>query len=209
MPNYSVIVRKGEVFVKRWNAEIRDYEEKRKEKQFLSDVLQFPLVLEDTTFGQFFELIAREKELYEKIFCGAMYGHPIEPYIEEIAKPAKALEDLDFVQVSWFTQCFEGELELAASFDGWGSWKTEGMPEKGGIALEFTALNEYKNCLFKLDPEFEIGIMDGPKLDFKATRKFTVYDVLNAILFEITWSGDISKGRKGCPGCEEPARETG
>jgi hypothetical protein len=203
MSSYSVIVRKGDVFVKRWNTETRAYEEKRRENQILSDVLQYPLVLEETTFGQFFDLIAREKDLFQKVFSAAMYRHPLEPYIQEIAKPAKDAGDLDFVHVHWFAQYFEGELETSPAFGGWGPWKTEGMPEKGGIALEFTALNEYKNCLFKLDPEFEIGMLSGPKLDFKATKEFTVYDVINAILFEITWSGDISKGRKHCPVCED------
>jgi hypothetical protein len=196
MPDYSVIIRKGEVFVKRWSTEIREYEEKKREQQILSDVLQLPLVLEETTFGQFFALIAQEKDLYEKVFGAAMYGHPIEPYIQEIAKPATEPDDLDFVHVHWFAQLFEGDLEVSPAFSGWGNWKTEGAPEKGGIAIEFTGLNEYKDCLFKLDTEFEIGHLGGPEINLKANQEFTVYDVIKAILFEITWSGDITKGRK-------------
>jgi hypothetical protein len=196
MPDFSAIVRKGQVFVKQWNTETRAHEEKLREKQILSDILQFPLVIEDTTFGQFFDLISREKELYEKIFSAAMYGHPIEPYIQEIAKPAKESPDLDFVHVHWAAELWEGELDISPAFSGWGPWKTEGMPEKGGIAIEFTALNEYKNSIFKLDTEFQIDSLEVKGPLFKATRKFTVYDVINAILFEITWAGDISKGRE-------------
>lgn len=199
MPDYSVIIRKGEVVVKRWNTLIRDYEEKKKEEQILSDVLQFPLMLEETTFGQFFALIAKEKDLYEKIFRAAMYGHPLGPYIEEIKKPRTEPDDLDYVHVHWFAQLFEGDLDVSPAFGGWGDWKTEGAPEKGGIALEFTGLNEYKDCLLKLDTEFEIGHLGGPEINLKANQKFTVYEVIEAILFEITWSGDISKGRKGLP----------
>jgi hypothetical protein len=203
MPDYSVIIRKGEIIVKHWSTELRDYEEKKKSEQVLSDVLQMPLVLEETTFGQFFDLIAREKELYEKVFKAAMYGHPIEPYIQEIAKPAVESKDLDFVHVHWFAQLFEGDLEVSPAFGGWGDWKTDGAPEKGGIALEYTGLNEYKNCLFKLDTEFEILHLGTPEVNLKAKQEFTVYDVIKAILFEITWSGDISKGRHGCPVCQD------
>jgi hypothetical protein len=196
MPDYSVIVRKGQIFVKHWNTEIRAHEEKLRQNQILSDVLQYPLVLEETTFGQFFDLIAKEKELYEKIFSAAMYRHPIEPYIKEIAQPAKDTGDLDFVHVHWAADFFEGELDISPAFGGWGPWKTEGLPEKGGIAIEFTALNEYKNSLFKLDTEFQIDSLEAKGPLFKAKREFTVYDVINAILFEITWAGDISKGRE-------------
>lgn len=207
MSDYSAIIRRGEIFVKRWNKEIRDHEEKKKTEQVLSDILQFPIVIEETTFGQFFDLIAKEKDLYQKVFGAALYGHPLEPYIKEIAKPPVPSDDLDFVHVHWWAQLFEGELEVSPAFGGWGYWKSEGAPEKGGIALEFTALNEYKNCLLKLDTEFEIGHLGGPDINLKANQKFTVYDVIRAILFEITWAGDISQGRKGCPGCEDEKGE--
>lgn len=216
MPDYTVIVRKGEIFVKRWNTEIRDYEEKKKTEQVLSDVLQFPLVIEETNFGQFFAIIAREKDLYEKVYNAALYGHPLEPFIKECELPPKEDGELDYVEVSWASQVFEGELEIWPSFDGWGDWpasypgsENDTDPKKGGIAIEFTALNEYKHLPFKLNTEADIYSLDikGSDPVLKAIRKFTVYDVIKAILYEITWAGDISKGRKGCPGCENEKSE--
>lgn len=210
MPDYTVIVRKGDVFVKRWNGDIREYEEKRRENQILSDVLQFPLVLEETTFGQFFALIAKEKELYEKIFSAAMYGHPLQPYIDECAKNPEGKKTLecDFVRVYWHCQEFEGEFEFGPGFDGWGDWPEDNPvgkdKVKGGIAIEFTGLNEYKNLELRLDTESDIYSLKQNEPLAKGTRKFSVYDVINAILFEITWAGDISGGRAGCcPGCDE------
>ncbi len=38
-------------------------------------------------------------------------------------------------------------------------------------------------------------------------RKLDRPGPIKAILFEITWAGDISKGRKGCPGCENEKSE--
>lgn len=222
----TIIVRKGEIFVKRWMTETRSYEEKRKTEQTLSDVLQCEVLLEDTTFGQFFDLIAREKELFEKIFSASMYGHPLEPYLKEASLPAKPSMDLDYVHVFWCAEIFEGEMEVYAGFSGWGSWSNTVPTEKGGIAIEFTALNEYKDEPFRLDTECQIWDWDAKKellkksigerlkmflngLSYmitglepfkqrptKATLEFKVYDVINAILNEITWAGDISGGRE-------------
>lgn len=65
---------------------------------------------------------------------------------------------------------------------------------KGGIAIEFTPLNEYKNMELRLETNSDIyGDTREPLL--RGTRRFTVYDVIDAVLSEITWSGDISRGR--------------
>jgi len=213
MPDYSVIVRKGEIFVKHWDSEIREYVEKKKTDQVLSDVLQFPLVLEETNFGQFFALIAREKEFYEKVFNSAMYGHPLQPFIDECALPAKNKNGLecDYVEVEWCCQEFEGEFEFWPGFSGYGDWSEDNAcgseKTKGGIAIEFTPLNEYKDLELKLNTQSDIYSLKQSEPLAKGIRKFTVYDVIKAILFEITWAGDISKGRKGHPGCENETSE--
>lgn len=208
MSNYTVIIRKGEIFVKHWDTDLREYVEKKKDEQILSDVLQFPLILEETTFGQFFALIAKEKTFYEKVFNSAMYGHPLQPFIDECALPAKGEVGLecDFVEVSWTCEEFEGEFEFWPSFDGWGDWPEDNAvgseKTKGGIAIEFTGLNEYKDLQLKLNTESNIYSLKQSEPLAKGTRKLDVYDVIKAILFEITWAGDISKGRNGdCPGC--------
>lgn len=214
MSDYRVIIRKGDIFVRRWNPETRSHEEKLKERQGLSDVLQFRIEIEDTTFGQFFDIIAREGRYYEHIFESAMYGHPLPPYAEEIKKPSDPTKyrELDHVEVYWHVDFWGEEIEIGAGFHGWGNWGKPyedavvgvDYPEKGGIALEFSPLHEYKDHPFKLDTKFEIWDMSDPKKKepiLKGKREFTAYDVIDAILYEITWSGDISKGRNG-PGGE-------
>lgn len=201
MSNLEVIIRKGEAFIRRWNPETRSYEEKRKADQVLSDVLQAPVKIEDTTFAQFFSFIVREADLYERIFRAAMYGHPIAPYIEEAAKPAEPQDSMEYVEIYWYTERFEGKLELAPALHGFGPWgenRPAESPEKGGIAIEWTGLNEYKDLPLRLDTSVKIydkDAEDAKAPPFTATLVFTVYDVINAILFEITWTG----GRRGCP----------
>lgn len=204
MSKYTVIIRKGVAYVRWWDSKQRKDVEELKSEQILSDRLQSKIELEDTTFGQFFEFIRREADLFEKIFSSSMYGHPIKPYLDEIQKPSTKPADMDFVRVYWVAECDADEFTVTTGFDGWGDWHVmeEGTPvPKGGIAIEFTGLNEYKDLPLKLETELELWDtrMAVPKEPMiKSKKVFTVYDVLDAILFEITWSGDISKGRS-CP----------
>lgn len=201
MSDHSVIIQKGKLFIKHWNSKLIRYEMAPKIEQVLSDVLQFSIIFKETTFGQFFDLIVKEKELYEKIFKSALYGHPLEPYVKECALPSKESKGLDFVEVYWHSELYEDELSVTPGFQGYGDWNVEGAPDKGGIAIEFTPLNEYKDKELKLNERGDIYTVAGQRPVLEARRRFTVYDVINAILYEITWAGDISKGRpKACEG---------
>lgn len=195
MSTNAVILRKGEIFIKRWDKEKGEYEEYKKSEQVFSNILQFPFTIEETSFGQFFALIAKEKDLYNKIFQSAMGGFTMDSFIKECEQPAKECKDLDFVEVCWRSEYDEGELTTAPCFHGYGSWHLQDGPEKGGIAIEYTALNEYKDVQLKLDTIDKVLTMKGAEPLVKGTRQFMVYDVIRAILFEITWAGDVSKGR--------------
>lgn len=198
----SLVIRKGLILVKRWNSDTRVYDLKPKQEQTLSNALQFNVELEDTTFEQFFMLVAKEAAFMEKVFEAGMLGHPIRMYIDECLKepgPKSGLE-VKHVEVSWGGELFEGELQLWPHFSGHGIWTQEPY-EEGGIAIEFTPINEYKALMLKLDSSFVIAALDDDKIRLPVTKKFTVYDVIHAILDEITWAGDISKGRPSgdCP----------
>jgi len=203
MSRLSVIIRKGVAYVKRRNDETHLDEEKIKTEQILSDVLQDPITIEDTTFGQFFEFIARERDFYQKVYHSALYGHPLAPYIEEIAKPAGPVDQLKRVELYWYSDIFEGELSLSPGFHGWGTWPVDkhnpDFPTEGGIAIEYSGLNEYKDVPLVLDGQMQLDEIEsgkGIKTILKAKLPFNVQDVIEAILDEITWAGDISKGRQ-------------
>jgi hypothetical protein len=200
MSNYSAILRNGEIFIKRWDKEKREHVEEKKIEQTFSTILQFPLLIETTTFGQFFGLIAKEKDLFNQVFKSAMGGFQMDSFIKECEQPAKECKDLDCVEVCWRSDYEDGELSTTPCFHGYGDWHLEEGPEKGGIAIEYTALNEYKGAELKLDVIDNLYSMKSVEPILKGTRKFMVYDVIYAILYEITWAGDVSKGRnKGLP----------
>jgi len=209
MSETHTIIRKGEVIIRKWNPELRIHEEKTRLDQILSDILQYSIEIEDTSFGQFFELIAKEPEFYEKAFKASMYGFPIMPYIEEYRKPAETMKDVDFIRVYWTADLDEDGLSCNSCLDGYGDWPEDqiGQKCKGGVAIEYTPIYKFKDLPFKLDESLQVWNLD----DFSGTRApilntkmhFTAYDVVNAILFELTWAGDVSKGRE-CPFDKEP-----
>lgn len=216
MPDFQLRFEKDVVYVSHWDTDKRKRIEKKKTDQVLSDVLQFPIHGFNSTFGEFFSFIIRERKLMERIFTAATYGHPLEPYIAEIAKPPGDPEELKRVEVYWHGQLFKGDLEIATGFHGWGKYKKgphfrKGDPTAGGYAIEFEPLNNYKMLPFVLDTDFSIYDLGKPKdpVILKAVeRLFTPYDVIRAILWEITWAGDISKTKRGCPVCAKKAEKT-
>lgn len=216
MPDFQLRFQKDMVYVSHWDTEKRKRIEKKKTDQVLSDVLQFPIHGFNSTFGEFFSFIIRERKLMERIFTAATYGHPLEPYIAEIAKPPGDPEELERVEVYWNAQIQDGDLEIATGFHGWGKYKVDpaadkDAPKAGGYAIEFTPLNEYKMLPFILDTDFEIWDIKKPEKPIiaKAERLFTPYDVIRAILWEITWAGDISKTKRGCLVCAKKAEKSG
>lgn len=201
---YDVHIRNGEIFIERWNPEIRQNEERRSGTQSLIPLLGFKVDIEDTTFEQFMELIARDQKEMDKIFESYTYGHKLEQFIEECRLPPGNKDNLQYVEVYWgaevsrFSEDKKPELEIFPGFHGWGPWDSlPGMegesPREGGYAIEYSPIYEYKMLPLKLDTEVQVWDMDNPKnVPEKWYKPFTVYDVVRAILFEITWSGDIS-----------------
>lgn len=194
--NGTVIIRKGKILIRMWNPQTRKYDERRKRTQALSDVLSWPIEIEQTTFGQFFELIAREAKFFQHAFSSWMGHYPIQAYIDECRKPPKKDENqMDHVEVHWHPELFKGEFSIEPSFGGWGWWSGKHMDGrgrvKGGWAIEFTALNKYARLPLKLKTEVEVCDMEKWKKKLlKAKRRFTVHDVIQAILYEITWGGN-------------------
>jgi hypothetical protein len=206
---YKIKIENGKATKTSWDTEARS--NVTKEITSLVPYLDCPIELENTTFGQFFAFIERDKDFYNQAYRSATYGFPIAPYFEEIKKPAelgprewsprpfpKNPLNLDYVEVYWGVDMEDGVISDYPGFHGWGDWDDKNYPgHKGGIALEFTATHQYKDVTLKLDHEFEI-FDENLKSIFKTKKIFRVHDVVRAILYEITWSGDITKGRE-CP----------
>lgn len=207
---YEIKIDGGKATKKSWSTEIREYVIVPVES--LVPYLDCPIQIENTSFGQFFAFIEKDCEFYEKAYRSATYGFPIKPLTEEVKEPLKAGPrewsprgtevpkplDIDFVEVTWGCDMEDGMISDYPGFHGWGDWPAGDAGEtpcKGGIAIEFTPTNLYKHLPLKLDHEY---IIYDEKLNpiWKGKKGFRVHDVIRAILFELTWAGDITNGRE-------------
>jgi hypothetical protein len=174
--------------------------------------LQRPITIEEgITFRDLWSYIENESEIIGKIFNSAMGEHPIVDFIEESNKPyTREDEDPDNsihgLELYWmcdydvnYDDESRREISIFPSFHGYGrtvdKWHNDGKPFDTGYAMEYSPINVLM--------DYNIRINEKVKLDNFSTRKgnsrirtlisgdkgWTVYDVLFAILYEITWSG--------------------
>lgn len=190
--SYTAIIRKGEIFIKRWNGEKVAYEEKRKKDQTFSDILQLELEVEDSTFGDIWRIIMRELDFMDRAFKGALMRHPLKLWWAESKKKPKSFKgkkDVRFLRVYWHAQVHsDEEFDLDACFGGWGRWSG---PEKteGGIGIDFLPFSSLLDIPFKVETDLQVWAMRDKKPRFQNKLKLTVYDVIHAILWEISFHG--------------------
>lgn len=196
---YTMKIKNGKATKTSWDSKIREHVTKPVES--LVPYLDCPLEIEETTFGQFFAFIEKDLDFYNVAYRSATYGHPINPFVDEIKKPGKPL-DMDYVEIYWGVDIDEGVISDYPCFHGWGDWPEENAVTpnektkmKGGIAIEFTPLCDYKDAPLKLDTDFQVHSEDLKTLLFHSKKAYRVHDAIRAVLFEITWAGDVSKGR--------------
>lgn len=193
---YKIKIQKGIATKTSWDSDIREYVTKPIDT--LVPWLDCPIEIEDTTLEQFFAFIEKDLDFYNVAYRSATYGHPINPFVDEIKKPRTRPLEVDYVAIYWGADMEDGIISDYPCFHGWGDWPEPNpldKPTKGGIAIEFSPLCDYKDARLKLDLDYEVHD-DNFKPIFKAKKGFRVHDVIRAILYEITWAGDISKGRE-------------
>jgi len=150
-------------------------------------------VEENVTFGDIFKFLIKDKEHVKFIFSASLYGIPFDSLIEDFKKKARREEpcELTYLEIIWETDCSEKELKISTDFHGYGiSEEGESMIPYG---LDFTKISKLKNLPIKLNEDFEI-IREGKnsrkdRVLLKTTKSFTLFEIINAILYELTWWG--------------------
>jgi len=212
---YKVKINNGKATRTKWDTDVRAYVTEPIES--LVPYLDCPIEIADTTFGQFFAFIGKDAEFYNKAYRSATYGFPVEPLVQEAAEPFQAdprewsprgthipkpITDIDFLEIYWSADTDDqGVIDDYPCFHGWGDWSRDvnDPPDepirKGGIAIEFTPTNLYQHLPLKLNDEYII-MSEDMKPIFTGRKLFRVHDVIRALLYELTWAGDITNGRK-------------
>jgi hypothetical protein len=148
----------------------------------------------DFTFRDFFNHLLRENKDLDQVFFSTTRGYKIEDYTNDINASERQLKDTNLrsVQVAWRTEIKEDELEIIAGFSG--------VDEKGGdrenavetaYGMSLTPLYQYADMPFRLNEKFIIEDYRKRKVKKVLTsqKPFTVFEVINAVLYEMTWDG--------------------
>lgn len=146
----------------------------------------------DVTFGDFFKFLIAEKDLVQKIFSASLCGVPFELLIDDFKKkPKKFTGEIKYLELYWSAELGDNELNIETDLHG--------IPKKRKnkdfvpIALDFVPLNELITCQLVLNKNFEITNNNTIKQKdislFKAIREFTLYEIIHAVLNELTWYG--------------------
>ena len=152
-------------------------------------------IADNVTFGDFFKFLIKEKELVNTIFTASLYGVPFDLFIKDFKKESKFDDqEIHYLEIYWYVDFEEDGLYIGSRFHGFGSWNVPDVPNQTGpVGIFLTPINELKNYPLRLNEVFEIYSpelkQDNESLILKTTKRFTLYDIINAIFFELTWYG--------------------
>ena len=129
------------------------------------------------------------------IFNASLYGVPFDLFMKDFKKESKFDDqEIHYLEIYWYVDFEEDGLYIGSRFHGFGSWNIPDVPNQTGpIGIFLSPINEFKNYPLRLNEVFEIYSpdlkQDIESLILKTTKRFTLYDVINAIFFELTWYG--------------------
>ncbi len=144
------------------------------------------------TFGDLFSFIEKDLKLIESIFGGSMGNFPLIDFVNEIKKePIKDKYPMDALEIYKCVEIHEYKKELDLTdcnhFHGLGKDENGEMQQ---WAIEGTALHQLRDIPLKLkkkgslsdwrDKSFEIEEFD---------TYYSLFDVINSVLYEITFYG--------------------
>lgn len=184
----TVIFKNGTAFCQRERAH-RDDSEIEYPIDSLSSYLNCDVVLEEgTTLRHVWQYLDKDTDFFDLVFCQALGHYPLKIYLEQARRSSSpdTRDGMTHLIAYWSTEKWEKEIDFSPCFGGKGTLDGQ----ECGFAVEFTPINDLLDYPFILDDTAKI--VDG-KRGFKTIvegkHKWTVYDMLFAILFEISFVG--------------------
>ena len=154
---------------------------------FLSDNVELG---ESVTFKRLFELVSANLDKFNEIFYSSLGGYILDPYLQEIENNPTESNDMDYLEIHWFCDKYGSELNISPALHG------ISLKEENYFALDFESLNNLKNYIIKINETVEIiDYVPFAKPDETINRidlgnkSFTLFELFNAIFFEISFHG--------------------
>lgn len=176
---------------------------------FLSDNVELG---ESVTFKRLFEVVSANLIKFNDIFYSSLGGYPLEPYLQEIENNPTEVIESDYLEIHWFCDKYDNELNISPSLHGVSTKESE------IYALDFTSLNNLKNCIVKINET--VNIYDYNKIKENndnadnnmilldlGDKAFTLFELFNAIFYEISFHGGPQDKKERFSEMEESIEE--
>ena len=168
---------------------------------YLNDTIEFGdgLIFEDFMFH-----ILSYSDKYSEVFSSQLGHYNLKDWISDFLNEQKddsGTEIIEYLEVAHSDIEIDAygtqnsykitEIDVYNSFHGIGEWEEKETGKvMGGVAIEFTSLYTLRKLPLKLNKKVRITDIQTYDEICVMEKLFTVYDVISAILFEISWSGN-------------------
>jgi len=200
------------IYNNHFNPECDEYVEKEVEHLYLYLNERVELS-EDFTLEDLFNHIEKDIEAFDLIFSSCLGHYLLRLWVDEIKKPGPKKDDeIDYLEIHRWGEYWDwGDIDLSIGISGVGK-----KEDDSSYGIGFTPLNELKHLPLRLNEDFEVsevkiphspimfiarllkkvGIPVGkwdnpsPHVYVKGKAEFTVYELITAVLEEISFYGD-------------------
>jgi hypothetical protein len=157
---------------------------------------RFVHIEEDVTVGDFFALLAREPETMDLVFDCSLGGHSFSEFIEESLSEPEPEPMFRYAIFEHICNIETGELLHEVRFNIFGLHpEDESLVE---YSVELVPMNTYLHLGLSIDTIFSVSKFGDTEEDdillFEVNKPMTVYEVVSALLFEISYYGN-AEGR--------------
>lgn len=155
---------------------------------FLSDNVELG---ESVTLKRLFDIISANVAKFNEIFFSSLGGYSLEPFLQEIQNNPTESVDSEYLEINWFSDKYEDELNIYPSLHGISS-------KDGPYAVDFVSLNNIKDHVVKINKSVEIYDYNKDKdkdkdIELKRSvlgnKTFNLFELFNAIFYEISFHG--------------------
>jgi hypothetical protein len=168
--------------------------------RYLSDNVELG---ESVIFRRLFSIISCNIDKFNEIFYSSLGGYSLGPYLQEIENnPTETIES-EYLEIHWVAEKFENDLSLTPAFHG--------ISTKDSYALDFTSLNNLKNHNIRLNKSVDVFNFKEENEELKhinlGEKSFTLFELFNAIFFEISFHGAPQDKKERFEEIEESIKE--
>lgn len=160
--------------------------------RFLTETVQ---VEDDVTVEDVLRHLIDYQEDISFAMESSLGGYTLQPFLDELLKDLPKEDHLLYAEFCHEANVIDGTLVHTPRFGAMGKDIAGGTDNELPYTVELAAISSYKHLNIVLNKEYvvtKIDEVDGKQIDtvlFATSKEFTLYELLHALLFEISYYG--------------------